>query len=144
MLIPDAYVNNIQERLALYTELDGINNEEELIAFSERMVDRFGRMPAQVRELMEGLRLRWVAKNLGFERVSIKGGKLRCYFIANPQSAFYESAFFNNLLKTLQQLTLSFGISIKQSGNALMLIKEKVHTLSQSRDLLERIHDNQK
>lgn len=144
MLIPDAYVNNIQERLALYTELDGINNEEELTAFSERLIDRFGRMPVQVRELMEGLRLRWVSKNLGFERVSIKSGKLKCYFIANPQSAFYESEFFNKLLKNLPELTLAFGISLKQSNNALMIIKEKMNTLGQTRDLLERIFENLK
>ncbi len=144
MLIPDNYVSNIQERLSLYTELDSINTEEDLSLFAERLRDRFGRIPTQVNELMEGLRLRWVAKNLGFEKVVIKGGKLRCFFVANPQSAFYESAFFNKLLKILPELTLTFGISLKQSNNSLMVIKEKMHTLGQTRDLLERIYENLK
>ena len=142
MLIPDSYVSNIQERLSLYTELDAINTEADLQQFAERIRDRFGRIPVEVNELMEGLRLRWVAKKLGFEKVLIKSGKLRCYFISNPQSAFYESDFFNNLLKTLQELTLVYGISLKQSGNSLMMIREKIRSLSQARDLMERIYEN--
>src|SRR5690606_438585 len=78
MLIPDEYVNNIQERLNLYTELDKIETEAELAAFADKLKDRFGPVPAEVRELFEGLKLRWLCKELGFERLILKNRKLRC------------------------------------------------------------------
>lgn len=140
MLIPDEYVSNVQERLALYTELDQLTTEEELKGFADRILDRFGRIPPQVRELMEGLRLRWIAKNFGFERIIIKGGKLRCYFISNPQSAYYETGFFKKLLNSIPEFSLNYGIQLKQSNNALILVKDKIHTLGQTKDILERMY----
>lgn len=72
MMIPDAYVSNIQERLNLYQSLDKLENEEAIQKFCEQIKDRFGPIPSQVEELLNGLRLRWVAKRLGFERVVLK------------------------------------------------------------------------
>ena len=88
MLIPDAYVNSIQERLNLYTELDTLNTEEELQTFSTKMVDRFGALPDQVVILFDAVRLRWLCKELGFERCIFKNKKLQCFFVLNPQSLF--------------------------------------------------------
>ncbi|HEB62525.1 MAG TPA: transcription-repair coupling factor, partial [Bacteroidetes bacterium] len=89
MLLPDEYVNNIQERLNLYTELDQVDSEEHLEKFAAKLKDRFGKIPRQVNELFDALRLRWVCKQLGFERVILKNQKLRCYFISDPQSSFF-------------------------------------------------------
>ncbi|MFT5910341.1 MAG: transcription-repair coupling factor (superfamily II helicase), partial [Paraglaciecola sp.] len=94
MLIPDEYVSNIQERLNLYTSLNKIDTEEGIETFKKSMIDRFGKMPKVVNGLFDGLRLRWICKELGFERVILKNGKLRCYFVENPQSPYYESATF--------------------------------------------------
>ena len=139
MLIPDAYISSIQERLNLYTELDSIETEEGLEAYKERMTDRFGRIPGQVKELFEGLQLRWVARKLGFERVVLKSNKLRCYFINNPQSAFYESSQFQLFLKELPQLSLYFGISLKQSNNALIIVKDNVKSLAEAKGIMLKI-----
>ncbi len=139
MMIPDAYISNIPERLSMYTELDRIETEEELEAYKERMRDRFGKIPGQVKELFEGLQLRWVARKLGFERVVLKSNKLRCYFINNPQSAFYESSQFQLFLKELGQLSLHFGISLKQSNNALIIVKDHVKSLAEARNLMQKI-----
>ena len=98
MLIPDDYINIIQERLNLYTEMDGINTEEELEAFINKMQDRFGPIPREVKELFNGIKIRWKAKELGFERISLKSKKLRCYFVSNPQSLYFESPVFKQLL----------------------------------------------
>jgi len=89
MLIPDDYVNNIQERLNLYTEMDSLESEEQLSKYKDMLSDRFGVIPPEVLELFEGLRLRWICRELGFEKLSLKNHVMRAYFIFNAQSSFY-------------------------------------------------------
>lgn len=139
MLIPDDYVNNIQERLNLYTELDNLPDEKALGAFSERLQDRFGPLPDEVSTLFEALRLRWVCKEMGFERCILKNDKLRCFFVLNPQSPFYETQRFKNLLGLVATKGQELEISLKQSRNHLMLVKEKVENLQAAMDLLNHI-----
>ncbi|MCU0348200.1 MAG: transcription-repair coupling factor, partial [Saprospiraceae bacterium] len=81
MHIPSEYVSSVSERLLLYTAIDDIQSEAELETFSENLKDRFGPVPEPVQELFDGLRLRWIARELGFERVILKDSKLRCYFV---------------------------------------------------------------
>lgn len=135
MLIPDAYVSNIQERLNLYTELDDTENEAQLQQFSQSLIDRFGKLPVQVEELFEGLRLRWSAKKLGFERIILKGGKLRCYFISDPQSSFFETDKFGKIMAYMNTLK-GDRYSLKQTGNYLMLSIDKVRSLTQAGKIL--------
>jgi transcription-repair coupling factor (superfamily II helicase) len=141
MLIPDEYVSNIQERLSLYTELDAIDNEEALASFEERLRDRFGKVPPEVRELFEGLRLRWVCKALGIERVILKNGKLRCYFVGDPQSAFFETELFNRILQFVASKGHQMGLSFKQSNKNLLLVKDFVRNLAQAHEALQRLLD---
>ncbi len=63
---------NIQERLSLYIQLDALETEEEIDDFTKMLVDRFGKLPKQVKELFDGLRLRWHCRRLGFERGILK------------------------------------------------------------------------
>ena len=141
MLIPDEYISNIQERLSLYTELDGIETEDDLTSFEARLRDRFGKIPPQVRELFEGLRLRWVCKALGLERVILKNSKLRCYFVENPQSPFFETALFNNILQLIANQGHKLGLSLKQSNKHLILVKDHVRNLSEAHQALQRLRD---
>ncbi|MEY4604390.1 MAG: transcription-repair coupling factor [Bacteroidota bacterium] len=101
--IPDDYVNNVAERLSLYQEMDNLKNEEELNAFAEQLIDRFGPLPREVKELILSFRLRWVAEKMGLERLVIKSGKMVGYFIANPQSPFYETETFTQVLQHIQK-----------------------------------------
>ncbi|MDX1684975.1 MAG: transcription-repair coupling factor, partial [Saprospiraceae bacterium] len=144
MLIPDDYVTNIQERLNLYTELDSIEEEKELEAFRSHLIDRFGPIPKEVNELFEGLVLRWVSKKLGFERVSLKGNKLRCYFISNPQSIYFETPLFKNLLAWVGTDGQSHGFRLKQSRKFLILIKENVSSFEEAEALLSELYDKVK
>ena len=140
MLIPDDYINNIQERLLLYTELDGIDNEEKLQKFGESVKDRFGPLPRPVLELFDGLRVRWICKKIGFERLSLKNRKLRGYFIGNAQSSYFESELFQSILKYVSAEGQIKGYSLKQSRNYLILIKEDVKGLKQARKLLQDMY----
>jgi transcription-repair coupling factor (superfamily II helicase) len=141
MLIPDEYVSNIAERLRLYTELDEIETEEGIDAFQLQLVDRFGKMPHIVNELFEGLRLRWICKQMGIDRVILKNDKLRCFFLQNAQSVFYESAFFKDFLSFMAKEGKKHDLLLKQSGTNLILIHEDVGTLAQARTILQRITD---
>ena len=141
MLIPDEYVSSISERLSLYTELDSLETEEELEAFESKLKDRFGRIPPQVAELFEGLRLRWVCKALGFERLILKNDKLRCYFVDNPQSPFYESRLFQNILDFVNKEGRNRGLGFKQSNKYFILVKDHVKSLREAHVVLEKIRE---
>ncbi len=141
MHIPDHYVSSIQERLSLYTELDSLEKEEEILAFAERIQDRFGPLPWQVKELFDGLRLRWIARKMAFERILLKNRKLSCYFISNPQSPFFETPFFQSFMALIAGKGQALGIQLKPGSKQLCLIKEKIGTLSQARNFLQGLYD---
>ena len=144
MLIPDTYVANIQERLNLYTELDNLKDLEELEKFEQQLTDRFGPIPQVVKELFEGLQVRWISKKLGFERVTLKHRKLRCYFISNGQSIFFETKLFQSMLHWVSTDGQKLGFRLKQSPKFLILIKEGVGSLSEAEGLLSQLHDKVK
>ncbi len=139
MLIPDDYISIIQERLSIYTAMGKIEKEEELIAFRDKLKDKFGKIPFQVEELFNGIRLRWICKRFGIEKFSLKNRKLRGYFVSNPQSAFYETDFFNSFIKFISTKGPDYGLTLKQSPKHLILIKDQVNNLKQSRKILEKI-----
>jgi len=142
MLIPDSYVSNIQERLILYTEMDKIENEEDITKFNGMLKDRFGKVPPQVSELFDGLRIRALAKKLGFERIILKNRKMNCYFISNAQSIYFETKTFQQIMQYVAGEGKFYGISMKQSNNFLIMTKENVKTLKEARGLLQSILEN--
>ncbi len=103
ILITDDYITSITERLSLYKELDNIQEEVELQRFRLRLIDRFGPVPPQTEELINTLRLRWIARELGFEKIIMKNERLTGYFITNQESAYYQSETFTRILRFVQQ-----------------------------------------
>lgn len=103
LLITDEYVNNVTERLVLYRELDDIKDEETLQRYRLMLIDRFGQMPLCTEELINTIRLRWLAKDIGFEKLILKRGKLIGNFIANAKSAYYESSKFTRVLNYVEK-----------------------------------------
>jgi transcription-repair coupling factor (superfamily II helicase) len=139
MLIPDAYVSNTQERLSLYTELDELQTEEDITAYAKRLEDRFGKLPKEVSALFEALRMRWMCKKLGFERLILKGGKLRCYFLSDPQSAFFETERFNKLVQFIGTKGRVMGLHLKQTNKELILVQDEVRRIEQAKRTLEQL-----
>lgn len=144
MLIPLEYVQNTEERLRLYTELDAIENEENLQKFAKKIEDRFGKLPKQINELFDGLRIRWIAKKIGFERIILKNGKLRCYFLDNPKSPYYESPYFPKVMEHIQNSKKK--CNLKQSGNSLILVYDNIKTMHETevifKDIDEKVFGN--
>jgi transcription-repair coupling factor (superfamily II helicase) len=122
--IPDDYVNNVAERLSLYQEMDNLQNEEELQKFAEQLKDRFGPLPRQVQELIISFRLRWLAEKMGLERLVIKSGKMIGYFIADPQSHFYETEVFTQVLNHIQRNAR--GCKLSEKNDRLRIIFDEV------------------
>lgn len=128
ILIPDTYIENITERLSLYTQLDDIEEELELQMFEEDLTDRFGPVPPQVKDLFTTLRCRKMAKELGFEKLILKNEQMRLYFISNPDSPYFESETFNNIMQYIQ--TQVNNARLKQVGKNFMLIVDKIKSMS--------------
>jgi len=138
LLIPDEYVNAIAERLNLYTELNKITNEVDLLLFEKNMTDRFGPIPLQVVELLNAIRLQWIAVSLCFEKITLKKNVLRGYFPANPSSGFYESAKFQAIISYVQHNP--YGIKLKENKSVLILQLDQIHSLSAAINTLEKIN----
>lgn len=138
ILIPDDYVDQIAERLTLYTRLDNCRDEDELNRFHDEMVDRFGPMPYPVEGLFTTVRCRKLAVGIGFERMTLKQGVLRCYFVNNPDSPYFHSLTFNAILLHLQ--TKTNKSHLKQVGKNFMLITEPVSNMEQVFEFLQSLN----
>jgi transcription-repair coupling factor (superfamily II helicase) len=138
ILIPDDYVENITERLSLYSRLDNCDTEEELVAMEQELTDRFGPMPPQVRELFITVRCRKLAVELGFERMILKNDSLKCYFVNKPDSPYFESQTFNSILQYLQ--TGTNKARLKQVGKLFMIAVEPVKDMQNVHSFLKKMH----
>ena len=98
MYFPDNYVPGSSERMLLYRELDNINDDNDLEDYRQRLIDRFGEIPHEGLELMQVVPLRRLGKRLGCEKISLKQGKMNMQFVANPESAYYQSRTFSAVI----------------------------------------------
>jgi len=98
MYFPDTYVPSDSERMLLYRELDNTRNDDELEAYRQRLIDRFGKLPHVAEELLLVVPLRRTGKQLGCEKVMLKQGHMYLYFVQNGNSPFYQSKAFGRIL----------------------------------------------
>lgn len=103
LLFPATYIPNDSERITIYRELDNMNKESDVLPFVQRLEDRFGKIPAEGRELIMVVRLRSLAKALGIEKVVLKGEKMSLFLISNTDSPYYQSKAFDKLLGYIQK-----------------------------------------
>ena len=135
--IPDDYVNNVAERLSLYQRLDSLENQEALDKYAKTLEDRFGPLPKVVKELFHSFELRWLAQEMGIERLVMKSGSMVAYFISNPQSAYYDSELFQQMLRYIQKQPKDCKLSEK--NDKLRLIYSNVFSVGQAIKRLEEI-----
>ncbi|MCD8741464.1 transcription-repair coupling factor [Mucilaginibacter roseus] len=137
ILIPNEYVTNLSERYNLYTELSKLENETELTAFKQQLHDRFGPVPPQVNDLLNTMRLQWLGKSIGFEKISLKKNVLRGYFITNQQSPYFETDAFRRVLTFVQGNPRR--TNLKEVKNTLRLSIDSVSTIDEAVELLSEI-----
>ena len=141
ILFPDDYVNSVTERLSLYEKLSDLTSEDELIAFENEIIDRFGEIPTQVEDLLDSVRIKWLAKKLGLEKIILKQKRMIGYFVSDQQSEFYQTEAFTKTLKYLQQNPKSCVMKEKQTKNGLRLLITfiKIDTVKKALETLQKI-----
>lgn len=137
MLIPSSYVSETAERLATYRRLDDIKDEAELQAFTASLADRFGPIPDQVTELMEGIRLRWLGQRMGLEKMALKKGTLIGTFIADQKHAFFESDGFNAVLRAVQAQPRRF--KVYEKAGTLRISVQDVKSVQGAKEAMESV-----
>ena len=122
LMFPPAYIPNDSERVSLYRELDKMEEERDILAFTERLKDRFGKVPKEGKELIRIVRLRRMAKMLGMEKVILKKGQMSIFLVTNPESPYYESEAFDKLLGFIQKHPRECTLR-EQNGKRSIVIK---------------------
>jgi len=141
VIIPDDYVGNISERLSLYAKLDNLKEEEKLEEFKASMIDRFGPMPDSVKELIETVKLRWMAEKLGFEKVSLKNEKMKCYFVTSDNEAYFKSEIFGGILAFVQ--THPRKCRLKELKNKLLLVVDEVLSVAEAKTVMTQLNQKE-
>jgi transcription-repair coupling factor (superfamily II helicase) len=137
LLIPELYINSLTERLILYRELDNITKEEDLINYEKNLRDRFGPLPTEVLELINLVRMRWKAMQLGFEKLTLKNKKLLTYFLSKKDSDYFNSPMFMAALAFAQKYPQR--CILKEQNNRLWLNVEDVDSIEKASEVLNKI-----
>ncbi len=136
-LIPDEYVRSVSERVSLYAELSRLETDVQIDTFGEQLKDRFGPLPQQVVELFELIKLRTVAKKIGFEKIILKNSSMAAYFPDEKKQAYYQSELFTKVLNFVQQN--STRCKLKQTPKSLILGIQHVSGIGHAKGVLEDI-----
>jgi len=141
LLLPDYYIASSSERYALYKELNDLSANEELTAFKQKLTDRFGEFPPQAEELLQSIVLRRQAQKIGFEKLVLKQGRLTAYFLSNPQSLYFQSEQFSQILQFLQ-MHPHLGY-MREKDNKLSLTFPKVGSVREAMGVLGKLEVKQ-
>ena len=136
LVIPDDYVNDINERLTLYKRLDTLTFKDAVSTFSQELKDRFGQIPSQTKELINTLKLREQAKKIGFEKLVIKQNRLVGKFTTS-HPAYFESTSFTKVLNFVQKHKK--GVQLKEKNKVLILTLENIGTIQEANEKLQQL-----
>ena len=137
MYFPDQYVPSDSERMLLYRELDNTRNDQELEAYRQRLIDRFGPLPPQAEELLQVVALRRYGKSLGCEKIMLKQGRMFLYFVSNARSPFYQSEAFGRIIEYATSNVRRCNLR-EQQGKRSMVVTE-VPTVGEAVNVLKAI-----
>ena len=135
VMLPSDYVSSTAERISLYTELDHISTEERLQEFANHLADRFGPLPKPVTDLLNTVRLRWIAKDLGFEKIALRDNLMAAHFISNQESAYYETETYQRVMQYI--LHHPKRCTLKEAHGKLILTIKEVATVTQALGLVQ-------
>lgn len=139
LLIPDSYVENVSERINLYRRIDSLQDEAAIAAFVSELTDRFGPVPQSILELLQVVRLRWIAVGLGMERIMLKNGKMTISFVSDQNSVFYQSPQFTTIIGNVQRYRST--CQMQQKNGKLVLSFDGVRTVEKALGLLQKLEE---
>ena len=137
VLIPDSYVSSTVERLNLYKELDGLITDKELEEFASGLKDRFGALPKQTLELIETIKLRQKAREMGIEKLVLKRDRMIATITFERGSSYFESETFTNILLFAQAYPNL--MQLKESEEKLSIVFSPIKSISQALKTLRQI-----
>lgn len=137
LMLPDDYVSSTEERLSLYQKLADVQNAKELQQFENELTDRFGKLPDEAINLLKSVELKWLAAEIGFDKLVVKNKVFLGYFPANPQDKFYQSEKFKKIISYLTQNPAE--ATLKEKNNQLMMRKDNVKNVDEVNLVLNRI-----
>lgn len=141
LMFPPTYIPNDSERVSLYRELDNMEEERDIQAFSDRLEDRFGKIPKEGQELIRIVRLRRMAKNLGIEKIVLKKGQMIIFLVCNPDSPYYQSEAFDKLIAFIQKHPKECNLR-EQSGKRSIVIKN-ISSVEAAYAVMQELNDYQ-
>jgi len=137
LLFPDSYVSNISERVELYRKLDAIKEQQGLEEFRNMLTDRFGPLPDPSEELLKVVQLRWLAQSCGVEKIILKKSVLITYFVSNPESPFYSSLKFKEVIGNIQAHPGIFRM--REDQDRLSLRSDLVNSVQEAYGILQKL-----
>jgi transcription-repair coupling factor (superfamily II helicase) len=137
IMIPNYYVESSSERLSLYKELDAIKDEEGLEAYKRRLKDRFGDLPIETNALINTIKLRWLAKNIGFERLTIKNNRMTGHFTGERDSDYFSSDAFGKVLDFIKKNPAAS--TMREKNNKLTLVFDRIKSVDTALRMLRMI-----
>ena len=145
---PSTYIENIAERISLYRELDSLSDEDALLAYQKRLIDRFGKLPEEAEQLLNVVRLRWLCCKLGIEKVILKQERLSLYF-TTKNNKYWQSDTFSKVVEFVMtrpqrcRLVEDKDRQGKATGRRYATIQQ-VKTISGALTLLNKIWTGEK
>ena len=135
-LIPDDFIDINAEKIRIYKQLDSMVSEKEIDRFAAQLADRFGKLPAEVENLLYVVKVRNLGASLGFDKIIVKNGMMICFFISNPMSSYYRSPVFNKVLERIGENPV---FNLKQVENKLKIVQRNVDSMMKAHSLLSKL-----
>ena len=139
LLFPDEYITSISERMLLYRELDNMETERIITTLPKESYRSLRTNPKSSEELLNVVRLRWVAISISIERIILKEKKLICYLPSDPGSRFYKSETFQKLMSWILKNS-SLG-KVKESKGKLSILFPDITSIKQGLSFLKNISE---
>ena len=141
ILFPDDYINSVSERMLLYNDLSTLKNDEELQTYEKKLIDRFGQLPTEAVNLLNSVRIKWIATQAGIEKLLLKQNKMICYFVADQQSDYYQSQQFGKILQFVQLYPKLGELKEKNTKNGLRLMYtfDHIKSVAKALEILQKL-----
>lgn len=136
-MIPEDYLDITAEKIRIYKQLDSMNSDKDIDRLQSQISDRYGKIPEELENLFEVVKIRNAASSIGFEKVIVKNGMLLCFFISNPMSSYYKTDLFASVLQKINENSGTF--TLKQVDGKLKTVTKGVESLHEARLLLNKL-----
>lgn len=134
---PDDYVPGDQEKLVLYRKLEDLTDHDSLRIYTEKLLDRFGKLPPEAENLLELILIKWKGKALGLEKIVLKGNRMNMQFVSDEKSPFYRSETFSAILSS--PILIKRKMQFKQVGNKRLLIVPTIESIKEASSVLDQL-----